>query len=54
MVEFLPEAKLNLIIYYLKNDEVNEAYNLVKDLTPTAPREYIIKVNNLWLNLVCC
>jgi len=32
-----------LIIYNLKNDEINEAYNLVKDLTPTAPREYIIK-----------
>lgn len=42
-MDCFPEAKLNLIIYYLKNDEVNEAYNLVKDLTPTAPREYIIK-----------
>ena len=43
MVDIFPEAKLNLIIYYLRNDEVQEAFNLVKDLTPTAPREYIIK-----------
>lgn len=38
-----PEAKLNLVIYHLKNDEVNEALNLVKDMEPNAPREYIIK-----------
>jgi intraflagellar transport protein 56 len=43
LVDFFPEAKLNLIIYYLRNDDVQEAYNLVKDLNPTAPREYIIK-----------
>lgn len=43
LVEIFPEAKLNLIIYYLKNDDVNEAYNLVKDLQPTSAREYIIK-----------
>lgn len=44
LVEIFPEAKMNLIIYHLKNDEVGEAYNLVKDIQPTAPREFIIKV----------
>lgn len=32
LVEIFPEAKLNLIIYYLKNEEISEAFNLVKDL----------------------
>jgi intraflagellar transport protein 56 len=43
LVEVFPEAKLNLVIYYLKNDEVVDAYNLVKDLEPNVPREYILK-----------
>lgn len=43
LVEVFPEAKLNLVIYHLKNDEINEALNLVKDMEPNAPREYIIK-----------
>lgn len=32
LMDVFPEAKLNLIIYYLKNDDINEAYNLAKDL----------------------
>jgi len=32
-----------MVIYSLKNDSVDEAFNLVKDLEPTNPREYIIK-----------
>lgn len=43
LVDVFPEAKLNLIIYHLKNDEIQEAFDLVKDLEPTVPREYIIK-----------
>ena len=43
LVEIFPEAKLNLIIYYLKNEEIQEAFNLVKDLQPTSPKEYILK-----------
>lgn len=26
LVEIFPEARLNLAIYYLKNDDINEAY----------------------------
>mmetsp|Transcript_35995 Transcript_35995/g.106434 ORF Transcript_35995/g.106434 Transcript_35995/m.106434 type:complete len:556 (-) Transcript_35995:813-2480(-) len=38
-----PEARLNLVIHYLRHDEVAEAFNLVKDLEPTTPQEYILK-----------
>jgi len=37
------EARLNLVIYYLRNMEVQEAYNLIKELEPTTPQEYILK-----------
>ena len=43
LVDVMPEARLNLVIYYLKNDEVNEAYNLIKDMDCVAPKEYILK-----------
>ena len=26
LIDVIPEARLNLVIYYLKNDDVNEAY----------------------------
>lgn len=43
LVEIIPEARLNLVIYHLRTDEVTEAYNLIKDLEPAVPREYILK-----------
>ncbi|KAG0730255.1 Intraflagellar transport protein 56 [Chionoecetes opilio] len=43
LVDVIPEARLNLVIYYLKQDEVQEAYTLLKDLEPTVPQEYILK-----------
>ncbi|XP_062480155.1 intraflagellar transport protein 56 isoform X1 [Pezoporus occidentalis] len=43
LVDVIPEARLNLVIYYLRQDDVQEAYNLMKDLEPTAPQEYILK-----------
>ncbi|XP_028395522.1 intraflagellar transport protein 56-like isoform X4 [Dendronephthya gigantea] len=43
LVDVIPEARLNLVIYYLKQDDVLEAYNLIKDLEPTVPPEYILK-----------
>lgn len=38
-----PEARLNLVIHYLRHSEVAEAYNLIKDMEPTTPQEYILK-----------
>ncbi len=43
LIDVFPEAKLNLVIYHLKKEQVAEAFNLIKDIEPTAPREYILK-----------
>lgn len=43
LMEVIPEAKLNLIIYYLRSDQIASAYNLIKDIQPTQNREYILK-----------
>ena len=43
LIDVIPEARLNLVIYYLKNEEINEAYNLIKDMEPVIPKEYILK-----------
>ena len=43
MIDVIPEARLNLVIYYLKTDEVNEAYALIKDMDCVLPKEYILK-----------
>ncbi|NWH60044.1 IFT56 protein, partial [Geococcyx californianus] len=43
LVDVIPEARLNLVIYYLQQDDVQEAYNLIKDLEPLSPQEYILK-----------
>ena len=34
---------MNLVIHYLKNDEVKEAFNLIKDMDCVLPKEYILK-----------
>ncbi|KAJ1527866.1 hypothetical protein ONE63_007804 [Megalurothrips usitatus] len=43
LVDVIPEARLNLVIYYLKQDEIREAYQLIKDLEPAVPQEYNLK-----------
>ncbi|XP_012283614.1 intraflagellar transport protein 56 [Orussus abietinus] len=43
LVDVIPEARLNLVIYYLKQDEIGEAFELIKDLEPAVPQEYILK-----------
>jgi intraflagellar transport protein 56 len=43
LLEIIPEARLNLVIFYLRTDEVQEAYELIKNLEPAVPREYILK-----------
>jgi len=45
LIDVIPEARLNLVIYYLKHDDVKEAYELMKDLEPAVPQEYILKGN---------
>lgn len=50
LVGTVPEARLNLVIYHMHNAEVQEAYDLMKEVEPTSPQEYILKgVTNLAL-----
>lgn len=34
---------MNLVIYYLRNDSVEEAYKYIKELKPFQPREYMLR-----------
>uniref|UniRef100_A0A673WV11 Intraflagellar transport protein 56 n=1 Tax=Salmo trutta TaxID=8032 RepID=A0A673WV11_SALTR len=43
LIDVISEARLNLVIYYLRQEDVQEAYTLIKDLEPTTPQEYILK-----------
>ncbi|KAM4634358.1 intraflagellar transport protein 56-like [Polymixia lowei] len=43
LIDVIPEARLNLVIYYLRQEEVQESYALIKDLELTTPQEYILK-----------
>ncbi|KAF6774250.1 Tetratricopeptide repeat protein 26 [Paragonimus kellicotti] len=43
LLDVLPEARLNLVIYYLKNEETDEAHELIKDVEPSTPQEYVLK-----------
>ena len=43
IVDVIPEARLNLVVYHLKNEEVDEAYKLIKDMDCVVPKEYILK-----------
>lgn len=43
LLDVIPEARLNLVIHYLKNEEVKEAFNLIKDMECVLPKEYILK-----------
>jgi len=48
LVGVVPEARLNLVIYHMHNGEVQEAFELMKDVEPSSPQEYILKgVTNL-------
>jgi len=43
LLDLIPEARLNLVIYHLTNNEIMEGYSLIKDLEPSTPQEYILK-----------
>lgn len=43
LADYMSEAKLNLVVFYLKNDEVKEAFEIIKDMEPSVPQEYILK-----------
>ncbi|KAF6200480.1 hypothetical protein GE061_004923 [Apolygus lucorum] len=43
LVDVIPEARLNLVIFHFKQGEYIEAYDLIKSLEPAVPHEYILK-----------
>ncbi|KAJ3279797.1 Intraflagellar transport protein 56 [Borealophlyctis nickersoniae] len=43
LLDVIPEARLNLVIYHLRNDDIVAAFNLMKDVEPSTPQEYILK-----------
>ncbi|KAF4699714.1 Intraflagellar transport protein 56 [Perkinsus olseni] len=45
LLDIIPEARLNLIIYHLRapNGDPQEAFNLLKGVEPSQPREHILK-----------
>lgn len=43
LVDIVPEARLNLAIHYLHNGDVGKAEELLKNVQPTMPSEYILK-----------
>ncbi|BBN20111.1 intraflagellar transport protein 56 [Marchantia polymorpha subsp. ruderalis] len=47
LVGILPEARLNLAIYYLRNNQAKQAYEMLKSMDPSSPQEYILKAVTL-------
>ncbi|VDN60564.1 unnamed protein product [Dracunculus medinensis] len=43
LIENIPEARLNLIIFHLKRDDVQSAFNLAIGLKAETPQEYLLK-----------
>lgn len=39
----IPEARLNLVIYHLRHEQINEAYELMKEVEPHTTQEFILK-----------
>lgn len=43
LIDLFPEARLNLVIYYLRSGALDDALKYIKDLDPFASREYVLK-----------
>lgn len=43
LVDIIPEARLNLAIHYLRAGDIDKADDLMKNVQPTVPSEYILK-----------
>ncbi|XP_061627692.1 intraflagellar transport protein 56 isoform X2 [Phyllopteryx taeniolatus] len=52
LIDVIPEARLNLVIYYLRQDDVQEAYNLIQHLDPATPQRDYLKVAQKFFQLV--
>lgn len=42
LLDVIPEARLNLVIYYLRSNEVQEAYELIEDIKPNTAADFTL------------
>lgn len=43
LIDVIPEARLNLAIFHMRRGEASDAYQLMKNIEPHIPTEYILK-----------
>lgn len=43
LIELYPEAKMNLVIHYLRSGEVENAFRLCHDMEPISQKQYVLK-----------
>lgn len=43
LLDIIPEARLNLAIHHLKRHEISEAHQMIMNIKPKVPQEYILK-----------
>ena len=43
LLDAIPEARLNLVIFHLRSGDMDAAHELIKDVEPNTPQEYILK-----------
>lgn len=43
LLDIVPEARINLAIYFMKDGDAEEAHRHIKDIKPVLPHEYILK-----------
>jgi intraflagellar transport protein 56 len=47
LLGIIPEARLNLVIYYMRKGDFDQAFNLVKELEPTMPQVHIVSAHDI-------
>ncbi|CAJ0585457.1 unnamed protein product, partial [Mesorhabditis spiculigera] len=50
LLDIVPEARVNLVLYYLRRDEIDQALRLVNDLEPSHSPEFIVKAMTFTLH----
>lgn len=41
LIDVIPEARLNLVIYFLRQGDLDEAFNLIQDVEPKTPQQCV-------------
>lgn len=54
LLDVIPEARLNLVIYFLRDNNVQAAWGLLEGREPTNPQEFILHVGRPKLQHYTC